>query len=250
MATEPGRDPSARQDILARREGAHAVGGKYHWNAYGVEGILPPAEAGNRIVLIGCGDGGERPFLTARGFQVRGLDINPSRGTDVVADAHDLPFADDSFDVALSMQVLEHLHSPWRAMDEIARVVRPGGYFVGSVAFLKGYHESYFHMSHLGVTQLMRAAGFEVDYLAGAQSITYSIFGALLPLGPRGLRRAVLGTFDRLLFGARKAVWSLTRRKSPAEPSGRWRTVIPVSFEVFDRMRWAPAVVFRGRRLE
>lgn len=237
-----------RQEIIARRDDGHAVGGEYHWNEYGVADLLPPARDGKRIVLIGCGDGGERPFLTARGFEVTGLDVNPSPGTDIVADAHHLPFADRSFDVALSMQVLEHLHSPWVAMDEIARIVRPGGCFVGSVAFLKGYHQSYFHMTHLGVAQLMKASGFEIDYLAGAQSITYTILGAMVPVGPRALRRVVLGAFDRILFGTRKALWSLSRRRSPAEPSDRWHTPVPVSFQVFDRMRWAPAVVFRGRR--
>jgi SAM-dependent methyltransferase len=231
-----------------RKDGGYSRGGDYHWKEYGISRLLPPASEGKRIVLIGCGDGGERPHLASLGFEMVGLDISPSPGTDLVADAHQLPLKDESFDVALSMQVLEHLHSPWIAMDEAARVLRPGGWFLGSVAFLKGYHNSFFHMSHLGVTQLLNASGLEVDHLSGAQSITYTMLGGMVPVGPASLRRKVLGAFDGLLFGTRKALWTASRRKSPSEPLDRWRAPVPMSFQDFDRLRWAPAVVFRARK--
>src|SRR5262249_45007169 len=48
----------------------------------------------------------------------------------VVASATDLPFRDDSFDVAWSIWVLEHVRNPERALNEIRRVVRHGGYVV------------------------------------------------------------------------------------------------------------------------
>jgi hypothetical protein len=40
----------------------------------------------------------------------------------VIADAHFLPFRDDSFENTLSSHVLEHLNRPWQALDEIIRV--------------------------------------------------------------------------------------------------------------------------------
>jgi SAM-dependent methyltransferase len=46
----------------------------------------------------------------------------------VVASCADLPFRDDSFDVAWSIWVLEHVINPERALNEIRRVVRNGGY--------------------------------------------------------------------------------------------------------------------------
>lgn len=45
----------------------------------------------------------------------------------VVADAHDLPFENDTFDVAHAHQVLQHLVDPVQALRELARVTRPGG---------------------------------------------------------------------------------------------------------------------------
>lgn len=45
-----------------------------------------------------------------------------------VADVHNLPFADASFDVVHAHQVLQHVADPVRALIEMRRVCRPGGY--------------------------------------------------------------------------------------------------------------------------
>jgi SAM-dependent methyltransferase len=45
----------------------------------------------------------------------------------VVGDAHDLDFADDSFDVVHAHQVLQHVGDPVRALREMRRVCKPGG---------------------------------------------------------------------------------------------------------------------------
>lgn len=44
-----------------------------------------------------------------------------------VADVHDLPFPDGSFDVVHAHQVLQHVHDPIRALREMRRVCKPGG---------------------------------------------------------------------------------------------------------------------------
>lgn len=229
---------------------SHAAGGAYHWREYRIDEFFPPTEPGSRVLLLGCGDAGERPMLEARGLTVVGFDIRRSAGVDVLGDAHKLPFRDASFDIVLSMQVLEHLRSPWLAASETARVLQPEGWFIGSVAFMKPYHGSYFHMSHLGVQQLLSTAGLTVDKLAGAQSVTYSIYGEMLPFVSRPLRRAVLGAFDRLAFKLRASLWSLVRRQDPDRPSDRYGDGVPLSFRDFDRLRAAPAVVFRARKMQ
>lgn len=42
----------------------------------------------------------------------------------VVADAHELPFPDDSFDLAIASEVVEHVEQPWQVADELKRVAR------------------------------------------------------------------------------------------------------------------------------
>lgn len=226
-----------------------STGGEYHWREYRIEEFFPPTEPGRRVLLLGCGDAGERPMLEGRGLAVVGFDIRRSAGVDVLGDAHTLPFRDASFDVVLSMQVLEHLHSPWIAVKEIARVLLPSGWFIGSVAFMKPYHTSYFHMTHLGVQQLLGASELEVDKLAGAQSVTYSIYGGMVPFLGRPLRRAVFGALDWLVFKLRATIWSLVRRQDPDRQSDRYGEGVQLSFRDFDRLRSAPAVVFRARKV-
>ena len=57
-------------------------------------------------------------------------DIRPRRPANVVlepAEAHDVPFPDDSFDIAACGPTFHHLTSPRAALKEMARVVRAGG---------------------------------------------------------------------------------------------------------------------------
>jgi SAM-dependent methyltransferase len=72
-----------------------------------------------------------------------GLDINP-RNVEIVqrrlpqqvvvaGDVEAMPFPDASFGTVLCTEVLEHIPDPQRALDEIRRVLVPGGVLVGSV---------------------------------------------------------------------------------------------------------------------
>ena len=58
-----------------------------------------------------------------------GIDLGEGPGVDVVlTDPYRYPFESDSFDIVLSGQTLEHAQHPWRAVPEMARVLKPGGW--------------------------------------------------------------------------------------------------------------------------
>ena len=102
-----------------------------------------------RFKLLDVGSGFGRTFLYLNAaeighrFDFLGLDIDPTRHTDVYTggdwevrqgDANvPLDFADASFDVLVSEQVLEHLDDPGLAIAEAHRVLRPGGLFIVGV---------------------------------------------------------------------------------------------------------------------
>lgn len=54
--------------------------------------------------------------------------------------AEELPFPDDSFDIVMSNQVLEHVNSEHKAVAESYRVLKPGGIFIGSAPHVSPIH--------------------------------------------------------------------------------------------------------------
>ncbi|NEX17228.1 MAG: hypothetical protein C1943_11485 [Halochromatium sp.] len=65
--------------------------------------------------------------------------------TDLVADAHHLPFQDGCFDLVVAMNAFEHYADPVLAASEIYRVLRPEGKVFIHTAFLQPLHEPPYH---------------------------------------------------------------------------------------------------------
>jgi SAM-dependent methyltransferase len=112
-----------------------------HWWYRGrrkvLDGILAglglPADA--RILDAGCGSGRNMVEL-ARFGTVTGVELSQTSvalarargvGEVIAGSALEMPFADDSFDVAVTLDVIEHLEDDLAALRELRRVVAPGG---------------------------------------------------------------------------------------------------------------------------
>lgn len=99
-------------------------------------GLARPYCVGKDILELGCGTGLILKELAPYARSAMGLDISAgmlasaqSRGLDVVqGSVTDLPFADASFDVVYSFKVLAHVQAIDRTLQEVARVLRPGGH--------------------------------------------------------------------------------------------------------------------------
>jgi SAM-dependent methyltransferase len=70
------------------------------------------------------------------------IDINANNDPDLVADAHALPFADNTFEVVLCREVLEHVRHPETVVRELHRVLVPGGTLLLTTRFLFPIHEA------------------------------------------------------------------------------------------------------------
>ena len=150
--------------------------------------LAPPA--GARILDAGCGSGRNMVDLAARGAVVGLEPAPPSRAAararglgEVVEGSLDepLPFAASAFDLAVALDVLEHLRDDAAALRELARVVAPGGHLVVTVPqyrWLWGEHDvvSHHHRRYTRALLLARAAD------AGWHAVRVTSFNsALLP---------------------------------------------------------------------
>ena len=98
--------------------------------------------ANGKLLDIGCADGtttkqikNSFPKLNVTGIDLYKNAINfakksPKGVTFIKADAHKLPFKNNTFDFVTAIEVLEHMHDSEKVVKEISRVLRPGGSFI------------------------------------------------------------------------------------------------------------------------
>jgi phosphatidylethanolamine/phosphatidyl-N-methylethanolamine N-methyltransferase len=114
--------PVFRQGRLAAVRAAEAVGGRIL--EVGVGTGLSPGDYGSGTRVVGI-DISEPMLDKARG-RVEALNLTNVEALEVM-DAEHLTIADGSFDVVVAQYVVTAIPNPERALDEFARVVRPGG---------------------------------------------------------------------------------------------------------------------------
>lgn len=100
------------------------------------------------LIDIGCGRMPYRKELESLVDSYTGVDhpkvsqkYKTDRKPEVFADAKKLPFSSNKFDIALLLQVLEHVDQPQEVINEASRVLKPGGIFIISVPFLYPLHD-------------------------------------------------------------------------------------------------------------
>ena len=127
----------------------------------------------DRVMDLGCGAGHSVEYFKKKTDAIwTGLDIELPEaanavckipGAYVLYDGIKFPFPDESFDMVFSNQVFEHILYPRKVIAEIARVLRPGGCFVGSVSHLEPYHSlSFWNYTPYGFKILLEESNLEL----------------------------------------------------------------------------------------
>ena len=229
------REPSA-QDARGQQGSSSIEQPTYWW--YRARTDLLRAALGDylgtpdRVLDVGSADGPSVGWMSGR--QRFAIDLDPRGlrpGTGVCASALALPFADESFDVVGAFDVIEHCEPEGQAVDELARVLRPGGRLLASVpayAWAWSDHDvragHYRRYTRPRIVRAVEAAGFEVLRASYGFTSVFPMFAAervarrvrgAKPLESGGLMRLPVPVESALLRLSKVDAWLLRRQDLP-----------------------------------
>ena len=151
-----------------------------------IKGILEKVPKGARLLDAGAGELRNRKYCSHLDYvsqdfcQYKGnVDGAPQEGLqnptwdtssiDIVSDIVAIPAPDASFDVVLCTEVLEHIPEPTHALDEFARLLKPGGLLILTAPFASFVHMAPYHFcsgfSKYWYEHHLPMRGFEVTEL-------------------------------------------------------------------------------------
>lgn len=112
--------------------------------AWVIEGLA--AREPSRLLVLGCGEEGAnmKPLYDAisrsSAIELVEIDVAWNSRAGIIADGHDLPLADGSIGAVVCQAVLEHVLDSERVVEEIFRVLRPGGRLLAEIPFMQSTH--------------------------------------------------------------------------------------------------------------
>jgi 2-polyprenyl-3-methyl-5-hydroxy-6-metoxy-1,4-benzoquinol methylase len=157
-----------------------------------------------RLLDVGCAEGFFLEAAKAGGWECYGVELS-SFAAEVASKAgvgevfcgtlRDAKYPDDHFDVVTMFDVIEHLHDPRAELEEVRRILKPGGLYYlltpdakSPAARLMGKRwfeikppEHLFYFSTANMNDMLRAAGFEkVTSHAGGKVLTFEYIALVL----------------------------------------------------------------------
>ena len=209
------------------------------------------AKEGDLLLDMGCGAGRHAFESYRRGARVVAFDYSAAELKDVVGlfaamaeageagseagslaaatngDALDLPFPDDTFDRIIASEVLEHVPDDQRSLDEIFRVLKPGGTLAATVpswlpeqvcwALSEEYHAPFVEGGHVRIfseptlRRRMRDAGLEPGAAHHAHALHSPYWWLKCAVGPTNDDHPLVKAYLQVLL------WDITQ----VQPMGR-----------------------------
>lgn len=132
-----GERPNLARTIKGTLTGSRSASRE---NIFRFKALLPTRPV---VLMVGAGTMGAGCEVLYEDWDVRQIafDIYPSNLTQLVADAHQIPLADNSVDGVIIQAVLEHVLEPAAVVAEIYRVLKPGGIVYAETPFMQQVHE-------------------------------------------------------------------------------------------------------------
>jgi SAM-dependent methyltransferase len=215
---------------VVTREGGFNPTWQRHVAAYeAAAALLPPG----RCLDLGCGIGHSYELLAPR--ETVGIDNEPGvlKGQERethCADMRALPFEDAAFDSVISVQSIEHVPDPERVLEEVRRVLVPGGVaifatpnrltFARADEIIDPFHYVEFSPDQLAAICETFFEAVEIRGMYGTQRYLelvareHAKLDRLLRLDPVGLRKLLPRRARQRLYN-----WRLTRERVANDPA-------------------------------
>lgn len=151
-----------------------------------------------RILDVGVGTGRNSEILLSKGGMVEGIDISEGMMTKArvklngkninftVTDVgQNIPFKDDSLDVAICIRVLKYIPNWRNAIKEISRVLKKDGIFIleianlYSVQYLGLYNANYFLFKSNEVITILKQNGFEITKIYSGSRLPFPLYSKI-----------------------------------------------------------------------
>lgn len=168
---------------------------------------------GAQVVEFGCGNRPYEQIVLDMGASYRGGDYPDNKHADLHIDGSGrLDCPDCSFDCVLSAQVLEHVPDPRAYLQEIRRILKPGGDLLLSTHGVWEFHPcptDYWRWTFSGLEKILSESGYQIDeaegvvgMFAGSIQLLQDSVRRRLPWGVRQLFvwmcQSIMGAVDRL----------------------------------------------------
>jgi SAM-dependent methyltransferase len=187
-----------------------------------IDGLALPGAGGQPTTILdaGCGSGRNMVELARRGA-VTGVELSPpsvekarKRGCGEVIEGSvlEMPFADGSFDLAVSLDVIEHLEDDLGALRELRRVVAPGGALLLTVPAYQWLWSGHDEINHHQRRYTLRSLKTVAERAGWKQERTTYFNSLLLPVA---IALRVLDRFNRKTTESSLDLWV------PPEPVNR-----------------------------
>lgn len=110
--------------------------------------LVPLKEINTKLKIVDIGsfdvNGNLRSQFEFDNWQYIGIDINEGKNVDIVLeDPFKLPFDNNSIDVVVSANTIEHVEYPWKTFEEISRVIKEGGLICIIAPSFGGHHTEF-----------------------------------------------------------------------------------------------------------